>query len=212
MAAPLYQKTGDTMKKLFLMLTLSMIWLTSCARPYYTKLENPNVTFERPGYSLSVPAGGEWRYHEDDASMRYNLTFFKRLPDDPDFHSRAVGVIETPTTVLFESPQEFENWTKRTIEMAMNPNRLRLLDKKFELDGKFGPLTLRYFTRAEDSRAANKGNEPFLLMEDYGCIFVHPKNPNLIVQVSYSERGKAGQIGKDLRESAEAFLDGIKIK
>jgi len=184
--------------------------LSSCLSSPFKKVGNPNIPFERPGYSILPPAGSGWEYYANEQDGRYKLNFFTKIPD-PRFHSLAVGVIETPNSATFESPEEFKKYMKTTIEMAMSPNRLTILDKNIELDDKFGPYTVKYYTKSEDRRAVNRGSEPFLVLVDYGYVFVHPGIPKLIVQVSYSERGRPGEIRPSLKQEAQAFFEGIKI-
>ncbi len=204
---------GGYMKKLVhVAVCLSLIiGLVSCAPSPLRKVDNPNIPFQRPAYSILPPAGGDWAYYSDNCEERYRLNFFKTIPD-PKFHSLSAGVVETPNSAVFESPQEFEKWTKKTIEMTTNPNRLHLLEEKVQLDNKFGPFTVKYYTKVEDHKAVNRGNEPFLLLVDYGYIFIHPSNPNLIIQATYSERGRPQEIRPELDREAELFFNNIMIR
>jgi hypothetical protein len=199
------------MKKLALVLIA--LSLTACLTTGTSgrKVENPNVPLERPGYSVLPPAGANWTYTADTPGGRFNLNFFKKIPD-PAFHSLVAGIIETPTNASFESPKEFEMFARKVIEVALSPNRYRLLEKRFELDTKFGQYCIKYYIKTEDRRAVNRGNEPFLLFVDYGYAFVHPNNPNLMIQTSYSERGRPFEIRPELNREAEAFFDGIRMK
>ena len=199
--------------KLFkwVVLTLILLSLVSCSHSPFRNVENPNVPFERPGYSVLTPGDGNWQYFADDSNGRFRLNFFKKIPD-PKFHSLSVGIIETPSSATFENPQEFENWNRKTLEIAMSANRLHLIDLKIASDNRFGPYSVKYYTKSEDHRAVNRGNEDFLILEDYGYIFIPPKNPKLIVQASYSERGRTQEIRPNLEKIAESFFDGIKLK
>ncbi len=192
-------------------LTYILISLVFCSHSPFRNIENPNIPFERPDYSVLAPDGGNWQYFADDSNGRFRLNFFKKIPD-PKFHSLAVGLIETPSSANFENPQEFENWNRKTLEIAMSANRLNLVDIKIESDNRFGAYSVKYYTKSEDHRAVNRGNEDFLILEDYGYVFIPPKNPKLIVQVSYSERGRTQEIRPNLGKLAESFFDGIKLK
>jgi len=187
-----------------------ILGFSSCSYSHLKKVENPNVPFERPGYSFLTPAGGDWEYYTDNSRGRFILNFFKKIPDSI-FHSLSVGIIEMPNSATFENPQEFEKWNRRAIEIAMNPNRLVLLDKKIRLDNRFGQYSVKYYTKSEDHGAVNRGDEPFLILVDYGYVFIHPKIQNLIVQVSYSERGKPQEIRLELEQAAEEFFNGIRM-
>lgn len=191
---------------------ISILLTLSCSMhsPLRT-VENPNIPFQRPGYSVLTPAGDNWKYFVDDSNGRFRLNFSKRIPD-PKFHSLAVGIIETPNFTTFENPQEFEKWNRKTVEVAMSARSLRLIDKKIELDHKFGPYSVRYYTKSEDHGAVKRGNEDFLILVDYGYIFIPPNNSNLIVQVSYSERGRPQEIRPDLEKFVESFFNGIMIE
>jgi hypothetical protein len=202
------------MKKLtqFTAVLLLIICVLSCSHSPLRKVENSSVPFDRPGYSILPPAGGDWKYYScsDNSQGRFILNFCKIIPDTR-FHSLCVEARETAHSATFENPQEFEKWVKKSIEMAINPNRLHLLDKKTELDNNFGPYTVRYYTKSEDHGAVNRGNEPFLLLVVYGYVFVHPSISNLLIWVSYSERGRSQDIRPDLKQAAELFFNGIEI-
>jgi len=192
----------------FLLLTIILSCQSSSS---FKKIENSNVPFERPGYTILPPAGEDWEYYSSEMNNRYHLNFFKKIPGSDD-HRLTVGLIETQNAATFESPQEFKKFTQSTVEMAMDSNKLAIRDKKIELDDKFGPYTLKYYIKSEDRRAVGSGNEPFLILVDYGYVFVHPNIPKLIVQVSFSERGRPADISPDLEKEAALFFNGIKIK
>ncbi len=195
----------------WIVLTFFLLSLVGCSHSPFRNVENPTVPFERPDYSVLPPGDGNWQYFADDSNGRFRLNFFKKI-SDPKFHSLAVGIIETPSSSTFENPQEFENWSRKTLEIAMGANRLHLIDINVESDNRFGPYSVKYFTRSEDHRAVNKGKEDLLILEDYGYIFIPPKNSKLIVQASYSERGRKQEIRPNLEKIAESFFDGIKLK
>jgi len=201
------------MKKLRLFGVVSLVILLSSCISSFSKVERPSTPFARPEYSVLTPSGDGWEYSSNDSPNRYKLAFFKAM-QDPKFHSIAAGVIETPNSAEFENPQEFEKWMERTIETAMNPNQQRLLDKQVALDkaSRFGSFTVKFYTKSEDHRAENAGEEPCPILVEYGYIFVHPSIPNRIVQVAYSERGRPDEIRPDVAQEAERFFNGIQIK
>ena len=194
--------------KLFLLLTIILSCQSSSP---YKKIENPNVPFERPGYTILPPAGADWEYYSDEMKDRYHLNFLKKIHGS-DSHSLMVGLIETQNAASFENPQEFKKFMQSTVEMAMYSNKLRSLDKNIELDDKFGLYTLKYYMKAEDRRSVGSGNEAFLILANYGYVFIHPNIPKLIIQVSYSERGRPADIRPDLEQEAEIFFNGIMIR
>jgi hypothetical protein len=208
-------KGGGDMKKLipFAIILSFTIGLFSCTpSPSPFKLvENPSMPIERPGYSILPPAGDDWRYYSDNSQGGFTINFFKRLPDHPESHTLAAGVNETRNPVAFENPQEFERWVKRTMEGLTPQDRFRILDKKIELNTKFGPYTVKYFIKSEDHGAINRGNEPFLIVVNYGFYFVHPTNPNLMIQIYYGERGRPGELTTELEQVAERFFHDIRI-
>jgi hypothetical protein len=83
------------------------------------------------------------------------------------------------------------------------------------ISGKFSRFftySVKYSVVSEDYGAANKGNNPFLVLKLYGYIFIHPNFENVIIDISYSERGKVSEIDPDFKTTAKKFIEGMKLK
>ena len=194
-------------KRFFILLPL--ILFIGCASPL-KQIKDPNKPFERPSYSVLPPPGDGWIYADQNQVGIFNLAFGKKF--DSPTHTLSGLVVEIHSSAQFENPEEFLNYIKKSKELDADPRRFKMFEDEFNLDPKFGEYSVKYSSASEDYGAANKGNDPFLILKLYGYIFIHPNFENVIIDISYSERGKVSEIDPDFKTTAKKFIEGIKLK
>ena len=193
--------------KRFLIL-LPLILFIGCASSL-KQIKDPNKSFERPSYSVLPPPGDGWVYADQDQAGIFYLAFGKKF-DSPTLTLSGL-VTEIHSSAQFGDPEEFLNYIKKSKKLDANPRRFKMFEDEFNLDPKFGEYSVKYSTVSEDYGAPNKGNNPFLVLKLYGYIFIHPNFENLIIDISYSERGKVSEIDPDFKTTAKKFIEGMKL-
>lgn len=186
-----------------------ILLLTGCASRF-TRIEQPNTTFERPGYTVQSPKEDGWVYAEYENPGEHVILFGKP-PTEVD-HTLYASVKEIPLFARFEKPEDFFAFQQKASKVGNDPRRFNYLDEQLTLEHTFGDFTVAYYVKAEDHGAVQSSGVPFLLMETYAYYFIHPTIPNLMVVVIYSERAKAGELPHDFKRSALEFINGIKLK
>lgn len=200
-------KTRAIISAVLLFVTTNI--LTSCFSPF-NRLQNPENPFERPSYSILPPQDKGWTYVDREGVDGYVLMFRKEAKSKT--HTYVGTVNEIHINASFSSPEEFLSFVKKTIEMNNDVRRYKILEDKMFLDDRFGAYCVSYHHKAEDHGAKQKGQSDFLILEGYGYTFLHPTNKSIMIDVTYSERGTVLEIDPKLIETAQKFLNGLKIK
>jgi hypothetical protein len=83
------------------------------------------------------------------------------------------------------------------------------------MDSTYPAWCVRYRLKHTDSNAVLSRNRT-LLVEDFGVTCLHPDKQELIVDVGYSERGRAAEMASELsaglRKEGESFMRSLKFK
>jgi len=159
---------------------------------------------------VQPPAGDGWFYIDQEQVGRFDLVFGKKL--DSSTHTLSALVVEIHSYAKFENPEEFLNYVKKSKELDADPRRFKIIENNIILDPKFGDYSVKYSAVSEDHGAANKGDDEFLTLKLYGYIFIHPNIENVIIDISYSERGRTAEINPDFSKVANRFIDGMQLK
>ncbi len=200
-------KTRSIVSAVLLFVTATI--LTSCFSPF-NQIQNPEIPFVRPSYSILPPQEKGWTYVDQAGVDGYVLIF--RNESKSKTHTYVGMINERHINASFSSPEEFLSFVKKSSEMNNDVRRYRVLEDKMFLDDRFGAYCISYHRKAEDHGAKQKGPSDFLIMEGYGYTFLHPNNKNIMIDVSYSERGTVLEVDPKLIETAQKFLNGFKIK
>src|SRR5262245_24033714 len=171
------------------------------------EVRDPNLSVERPSYSITAPLGSDWFYvGSGENNGVFEITYFKK--SDSNTHTLFAKVSEFHGSVSSgDNPQEFLDVIKKAFELDTDPRLIQVREKEIELDDKFGSYSVRRYTKAE----YNIGHE-FLLTETYSYTFIHPNFSNLSIGVVYSERGKPDEIDPNFKYIAQKFIDGLRLK
>ena len=188
---------------------LTIILLASCATPF-KQIKNTNVPFERSYYSILPPQEKGWTYVDRVEQTPFKLAF--RKEGESKTHTFVAIVYEMHNDVSYSDPEAFLAFVQVRKALDINTRRYKVLEQDISLHNRFGSLCVRSYIKSEDYGARNKGGLGFLTMEGYSYTFIHPNNNELIIDISYSERGVAGEMNPKFTEVAEMFIDGLKIK
>ena len=126
-------------------------------------------------------------------------------------HSFIAIALSAPVDEPFESAESFRGHVARQLAESPGDLRSRIEITAVALDTATGPFCVRYQTRAEDRGAANAPGQK-LQVETVGLSCLHPDKKNLVVDLSYSERGVPLETGAVLREEGEAFLRSLRFE
>jgi hypothetical protein len=173
-------------------------------------VQNPEMPFERPLYSILPPQEKGWTYVIKADTYDYILTFRKEA--ESKTHTYVGMVKERQIYGSFSSPEEFLSFVKKNQEWnADRYGRYSVLESKISLNDRFGAYCVSYYVKVKDYKAQQKDQRDFLIMEVYGYTFLHPNKKNIMVDVGYSERGTADEIDTKFIDTAQKFLNGFKI-
>lgn len=198
------------MKYLRLLIPIILIFvLNGCASPFI-KVDQPNTPFERPGYTIYSPEGEGWLFVEGDQPGQHALTFLQ--PQESKTHTIYANVEEIPSYASFETPQEFQSYFQKGMQIGFDPRRYKIVEEENILDRKFGEFSISHYSSIEDHGAAQFSDSPYLLMKTAGYYFIHPHKSNLIINVIYSERGKPNELGVNFKAKAKAFSNCLRLK
>ena len=78
------------------------------------------------------------------------------------------------------------------------------------MDSSLGRFCVRYYTKAADRDAIHAGGKT-LFAETFGVSCLHPDNPALLIDVSYTERGHPAEFNPALRGEGENFLRSLRF-
>jgi hypothetical protein len=190
-------------------LLVFILLLTGCTS-YFTRIEQPNTPFERPGYTIHSPKEDGWVYAEYENPGEHVILFGK--PQKEIDHTLYASVKEIPSFARFEKPEDLLAFYQKATKIGNDTRRFNPLDEQLTLERTFGDFTIAYYLKAEDHGAIQQSGAPFLVMETYSYYFIHPTIPNLMVNIIYSERAKNGELPGNFKHTALEFVNGIKLK
>lgn len=178
--------------------------LFACAA--YPQRANPILEPEQPwgfqGFSLRPPAGAGWY---SLAKSRTGAAFGRRI--ESQTHT-LVGAVHSAREVRpFASPETLAAELRARRARNLDPARFRLLDVDERRDDLDGAWCTRYRVDAEE-RAMG---ERLLVLRIQGRSCVHPAAPDLLVDLSISERGLPGETDEPARARAASFLDSLRF-
>jgi hypothetical protein len=164
-----------------------------------------NVLVNRPSYSISAPLGSGWSYVEGETNGVFEITFFKK--SDSFTHTLFAKVSEFHGSLSFDNPQAFLDLTKKGLASDTDPRLIQVREEEMALDDKFGSYSVKRYQKRE-----HQIDNESLLTETYSYIFIHPDFNNVTIAVMYSERGEPDEIDPNFKQSAQKFIDGLKLK
>ncbi|GEM_PF-3581540 len=187
---------------------VAVMLVTACASPL-KQIKDPTVPFERPSYSILPPEGKGWSYIKREKVGAFELTFFKT---NPPTHSVAVLIVEKHSFAEFNTSEEFLRFVKKAKALGTDPRRFKRIRNEITLDNKFGDYSVKSYSSMQDSKSSNIGENDYLVLNLYGYTFIHPLFKNIMIDISYSERGTENEIDPNFENTAKKFLRGLILK
>lgn len=187
-----------------LLLAMSALAGDASAQLYAKPVTSPEVAYEMDGYSVLPPPGTGWFELKRD---RRNVYFGKKLASRT--HSFITTALSAPITERFSTPEEFRDYVGKLLPQS-GDKRNTVIANRLEIDEARGSYCIRYYIKTEDRRAVYATGQA-LLTETFGVSCLHPGNRALTIDVSYTERGRAGETSHELRAEGESFVRSLKF-
>jgi hypothetical protein len=166
---------------------------------------DPAKVYELEGYRVLPPPGNNWFEMRRD---RQQALFGKKIT------SQTHSFVATATSGLidekFATREQFQEYVNKMRTADIDPKRYRVIEFETRLDDSYAAWCVRYRFKRADRDAVLSRNRT-LLLEDFGVACLHPENRELVVDVGYSERGRAAELSADLRAEGERFMRGLEF-
>jgi hypothetical protein len=178
--------------------------LIACAA--HAQRANPILEPEQPwgfhGFSLRPPAGAGWF---SLAKSRTGAALGRRI--ESPTRTLVAAVHSARLARPIESPEALAAELRARRARDLDPARFRLLEIEERRDDLGGAWCTRYRLDAEERVT----EERLLELHIRGRSCVHPAAPDLLVDLSISERGLPGEVDDHKRAQAGSFLDSLRF-
>ena len=190
-----------------------MFWLNAAVA--FAQLHATPITEATPPYvfedfSVTAPPGKSWFEMKRDKQQ----ALFGKKVDSPT-HSFAATAASGGLPEKFENRDKFQEYVNKMRTVEIDPRRFKIIEFDSKIDDSYQAWCVRYHLKHTDNDAVLARNRS-LIVEDFGIACLHPDRNNLIVDVGYSERGRAAELGKELsaqlRQEGESFVRSLKFK
>lgn len=156
------------------------------------------------GVSFNVPPHGKWEMVRSGSNLQMGMTTSQT-------HSHIVLLTYGEKKRMYHSSDEFLEGIKNTWEQNIKDARYDIDFSEAKLDSTFGAFCISLHRRYRDKGAVNRGNDGFLILEEYGYVLIHPDYPNEIIVVNYSERFAPGEQTYMGIENRKALFNSFRI-
>lgn len=184
-----------------------LLFLSGCATPFvppgFSGIGGGDK-LEMPGLIFAAPETTNWYV----SRRGYEFTFYKAEPPTHTYIAQ-VNYSKAPEA---KSPVELMNVIKSQWDKDNKDSRYVLNLDEIRLASKFDTIAVKMHRIYKDKGAVNKGENLYLLLEDYGYSFVHPYDPEVLVTVLYSERFAPGEQKPESEKEREKFISDVKPK
>jgi len=178
----------------------------SIACAAHAQRANPILDPEQPwgfhGFSLRPPAGAGWY---SLSKSRTGAAFGRRI--ESQTHTLVAAVHSAREARPFGAPETLAAELRARRARNLDPARFRLLEVDERRDDLDGAWCTRYRLDAEERVA----EERLLVLRIRGRSCVHPAAPDLLVDLSISERGLPGESDERARAQVGSFLDSLRF-
>jgi hypothetical protein len=182
----------------------------AAAQLHALPVTDPAAVYELEGYSVSPPPGKSWFEMQRD---RQQVLFGKKV--DSPTHSFGATATSDLIADKFETREQFQDYVNKLRTADFDATRFKVIEFESAMDTTYPAWCVRYRLKHTDSNAVLARNRT-LLVEDFGVTCVHPEKKDLIVDVGYSERGRAAELKSELsaglRREGESFMRSLKFK
>ena len=181
-----------------LFVTLSVLW--SCVpqeifKPIADQSEPQNFF----GIFVIMPPQGQDWY--EVLRKGQSLAYGKKL--ESSRHTFIASVHVSKTDRIFKNEEEFLSFIKDATAKDTDPTRFNVHINKEEINKTYGDYCTKFHLKAEDK---GKGT-----IESNGYRCLHPKHQHLLITIEYSERTDGINVGSEIRNEGEQFINSLKI-
>ncbi len=111
----------------------------------------------------------------------------------------------------FKNPDEFLEWLKENQLRDTDPKRFKDIKYRYNLNKRYGSYCVEYEVKTTDiKRKAKDGT--CLVLKMYGFAFRHPKSPQYVVDIRYSERGVDKDFTPSFQKVGDEFINSLIIE
>lgn len=196
----------------------SMLYaLAGCAMFGFTPVKDPTVRIEAYGFSILPPPGKDWKRRPDLHMKGSDAVVFGKKGNSKThtigimvvrqegFDPAAVGFAEYAT-----NPEVFAAYVKNSVMHANPPEgRMRILELSVVPDTKWGHCA-REDIKFEDHGSAFKSQ--ILIQKDWGYVCLHPDSSQILIEMTFSERGLPEESDPSLIIAAEQFFNSLQFR
>lgn len=176
------------------------------AQTYALPITGIPKAYEQEGYSVLPPPGKNWFEMGRD---KQQVLFGKKI--ESRTHSFAATAASGLIDEKFATREQFQEYVNKMRAADFGSDRFKILEFSSDFDPAFPAWCVRYRAKTRD-RAAPNAIGRVLLLEHIGVTCLHPTIPDMVVDVGYSERGRAAEISPDLRGEGESFMRSLTFE
>jgi hypothetical protein len=183
---------------------LPVLFISGCAtapNPNPIPLTEKDEYFNSAGIVIKRPSGDNWYWY----TPQNNVLAFSKHPDS-DTHTFIIPVYTINFRKQFSDQNSFLEYVKKEKEKDTNPKRFKNVKFDLKLDNKYGDYSVKYLMEAED-HGVRIDNGKIQVIRVVGYFFLHPNEPKLAYDISYSERGSLDEMNADLVAIGEEFIN-----
>ncbi len=192
---------------MYFLISLFLIGRCYAAEPTLVPLKNSSERISNLGLSILPPQGEDWYIITNNPNGGLN---FSKMLESPS-HTFMCSLTVVPIDENFENADKFLETVKQMQENFVDVGRFKGIKSNYNLNERFGSLSVEYQISVIDVRQKKKHGIPSSL-KMHGYSFIHPKQPNYIVDIVYSERGNAENFTPSLQKAGKEFIDGLIIE
>jgi len=182
----------------------------AAAQLHAKPVTDPAAVYELDGYSVMPPPGKSWFEMQRD---RQQVLFGKKV--DSPTHSFGATATSDLIGEKFETREQFLEYVNKLRTAEFDPARFKVVEFESSVETTWSAWCVRYRLKHTDRNAVLARNRT-LLVEDFGVTCLHPDKKELVVDVGYSERGRAAELkselSSELRKEGESFVRSLKFK
>lgn len=196
------------MKKCFILYLIFYSLTVNCptADGQLTPVKDHTQRIHGNGLSILPPQGKNWHILDNPNG---GLNFAKIL-DGPS-HTFICSLTVVPSDENFTNTDKFLEAVKKMQENFTQIDRFKNIKSNYSLNERFGVFSVEYQISVTDVEQKKKYGRPSIL-KMRGYSFVHPKQPNYLVDIVYSERGTAEEFTPSLQKVGKEFIDSLIIE
>ena len=177
------------------------------AQLHAVPITDPAAGYELEDYAVSPPPGKNWFEMQRD---KQQVLFGKKV--DSPTHSFGAAATSDLIAETFETREQFKEYVDKLRTADFDPARFKVIEFESAVDTTYAAWCVRYRLKHTDRDAVLSRNRT-LLVEDIGVSCLHPEKKNRVVDVGYSERGRAAELASEfsdvLRKEGETFMRSL---